>query len=94
MIMKKTSLSLFSNCDDLNDVRNSVEAFVENTYGHVVKDITEASKWLSDGTDEVRWGDTQSDEFELDNETARVHVKIEECYNEAGYCYIVTVEEA
>lgn len=95
------NLALMSNCETVEEVKTRIESYVENYLGHVVNSIAEADEWLSeimpDCQDETRFGDYQSTEFELDNESARVWVKIEEVMKDSGaddYCYIVTVEEA
>lgn len=94
------NLQMFSNCSTVQEVENSVKSYLEDYLGHVVEDLAEAREWLDEimpsCDDEVRWGDTQSTEFELDNESARVYVQIAEVMKDSGsddYCYVVTVEE-
>lgn len=94
------NLELMSNCESVEDLKNTLTNYVENNLGHVVADLHEGDEWLSkimpSCQDETRWGDTQSAEFDLDNETARVWVKIAEIMKDSGaddYCYMITVEE-
>lgn len=94
------NLNLMSNCESVEELESTLKSYVERSLGHVVADLAEADEWLSkimpSCEDETRYGDYQSAEFELDNESARVHVKIEEVMKDSGaddYCYIVTVEE-
>ena len=94
------NLNLMSNCESVEELESTLKSYVERDLGHVVADLAEADEWLSEimpsCEDETRYGDYQSAEFELDNESARVLVKIEEVMKDSGaddYCYIVTVEE-
>ena len=87
------NLELMSNCESVEDLKNTLTNYVENN-------LHEGDEWLSkimpSCQDETRWGDTQSAEFDLDNETARVWVKIAEIMKDSGaddYCYMITVEE-
>lgn len=94
-------LELLSNCENAQEIKSRLVDYVNNHLGHAVEDITEAREFYSDLYDEeslemIKYGDSQSAEFELDNESARVSVRITEIYVESGsmdYCYEIYVEE-
>lgn len=95
-------IELFANCENAQEVYEKVRSYTENYLGHVVSDVTEAYYWYKDiyGNgllmDDVLWGETQDSRFMLFNESAYIHVRIEEIFVDSGsvdYCYIVSVEE-
>lgn len=87
------NINLMSNCNNVAEVEAKIRNYINSYLGNVIKDITEAEDVLGG---EAHYGDTQTAEFDLDNGTARVSIKIEEVFRNGGsddYCYIVNVEE-
>lgn len=94
-------LELFSSCKDVQEIKFGLENYVNHYLGHVVEDITDAREFYSkvcseECLDALKYGESQYAEFELDNESAHVSIRITEIYVDSGsmdYCYEIKVEE-